>query len=103
TALLAGLIAVATALADEKPTAPKRDYRTAMRVFVQAISAQAKKADPAFFVVPQGGTGLLTDKGKPADEYLKAIDGIGQEEIFYGYDNKDNRKTPKNETDNFLK
>ena len=74
-----------------------------MREFVQAISAQAKKADPAFLVVPQGGVGLLTDKEKPAAEYLKAIDGIGQEEIFYGFDNKDNRKTPKKETDNFLK
>ena len=103
TALLTGLLAVGTAMASEKPAAPKRDYRTAMREFVQAISAQAKKADPAFLVVPQGGVGLLTDKGKPADDYLKAIDGIGQEEVFYGFDNKDNRKTPKKETDNFLK
>jgi cysteinyl-tRNA synthetase len=102
-ALIAGLLAVGTVTADDKPTAPKRDYRSAMREFVQAISAQAKKADPAFLVVPQGGVGLLTDKDKPVAEYLKAIDAIGQEEIFYGYDNKDNRKTPKKETDAFLK
>jgi cysteinyl-tRNA synthetase len=78
-----------------------------MREFVQAISAQAKKTEPRFLVIPQGGIGLLTENGKPdgkpAGDYLKAIDGIGQEEIFYGYDNKDNRKTPKKETDAFLK
>jgi cysteinyl-tRNA synthetase len=102
-ALIAGLLAVGIALAGEKPPAPRRDYRTAMREFVQAISAQAKKADPAFLVVPQGGVGLLTDKGKPAGDYLKAIDGVGQEEIFYGFDNKDNLKTPQKETDRFLK
>ncbi len=83
------------------------NYRTSMRQFVQAISAAAKKASPAFLVVPQGGIGLLTDSGdpagKPVAEYLKAIDGVGQEEVFYGYDNKDNRKTPKKETDYFLK
>jgi cysteinyl-tRNA synthetase, unknown class len=101
---IAGLV-VGTVLicGAEAPAAPKRDYRAAMREFVQAIGAQAKKANPAFLVVPQGGVGLLTEKGKPAREYLKAIDGIGQEEIFYGFDNRDNRKTPKKETDNFLK
>ncbi|OAI47000.1 hypothetical protein AYO44_10355 [Planctomycetaceae bacterium SCGC AG-212-F19] len=103
TALLALLLLGGFAWTSQKPPAAKRDYRTAMRQFVQAISAKAKKVDPAFLVVPQGGVGLLLDTGKPADAYLKAIDGIGQEEIFYGFDNKDNRKTPKMETDNFLK
>jgi len=100
--LIVGLVAV-IALAAEQPSAPKRNYRAAMREFVGKISFQAKKANPSFLVVPQSGGDLLTDKGKPADEYLKAIDGIGQEEIFYGFDNKDNRKTPKKETDAFLK
>ena len=86
-----------------RAAAPKRDYRAAMRQFVQAISAQAKKADPSFLVVPQGGVALLTDDGRPATDYLKAIDGVGQEEVFYGYDNKDNRRTPRKETDSFLR
>ena len=47
------LLAAAVASAQEKP---KRDYRQAMRQFVQAMSAEAKKAKPAFLVVPQGGT-----------------------------------------------
>lgn len=54
-----------------RPQVPKRDYRTAMREFVRAISTQAKKADSTFLVVPQGGVGLLANKGKPAAEYLK--------------------------------
>ncbi len=100
-ALLAGLAAV------ERPPAMKRDYRAAMREFVQSISASAKKTEPAFLVVPQGGLGLLTSNGEPGGKpvagYLKAIDGVGQEEVFYGYDNKDNRKTPARETEGFLK
>jgi cysteinyl-tRNA synthetase len=107
TALLGGLLAAAISCGAEPPAGAKRDYRAAMRQFVQTISAQAKKADAAFLVLPQGGVGLLTDtgkaEGKPAADYLKAIDGIGQEEIFYGFDNKDNRKTPKAETEAFLK
>jgi cysteinyl-tRNA synthetase len=103
-ALLAVLPAAAAALfAAERPTPTRRDYRGAMRQFVQAISAAARKADPSFLVVPQGGAALLTEDGKPADDYLKAVDGVGQEEVFYGFNNKDNRNTPKKETDAFLK
>ena len=101
TILVVGLLTVGIVPAAEP--APKRDYRAAMRQFVGKISTEAKKANPSFLVVPQGGVGLFTDKGRPANDYLKAIDGIGQEEIFYGFDNKDNRKTPKKETDHFLK
>ena len=97
------LLFAVSALNAEAAPVPKRDYRDAMRQFVKALSLQAKKTDPAFLVVPQGGIGLLSDGDKPAADYLKAIDGVGQEEVFYGYDNKDNRKTPKKETDFFLR
>lgn len=103
TLLVIGMILVTLGLGRAEQAKVRRDYRAAMRGFVQAISTQAKKADPAFRVVPQGGVGLLTDKGKPAEAYLHAIDGIGQEEIFYGFDNKDNRPTPKKETEGFLR
>jgi hypothetical protein len=98
TSSLALTVGLLVAIAAAKPPAPNRDYRAAMRQFVRKISLRAKKANPAFLVVPQGGVSLLTDKGKPAAEYLEAIDGIGQEEIFYGFDNRDDRKTPKQET-----
>jgi cysteinyl-tRNA synthetase, unknown class len=102
------LILLAETSADENKGSrkPRKDYRAEMRSFVLAISAQAKKDNAAFLVVPQGGAGLLTENGepdgKPVDKYLKAIDGIGQEDIFYGFGNE-NKKTPKKETDAFLK
>lgn len=108
--IVAALLSLAAGVpvpAHEQLPAAKRDYRADMRIFVQNISVAAKKVNPAFLVVPQGGIGLATDNGtadgKPVADYLKAIDGVGQEEVFYGYDNKDNRKTPKKETDYFLK
>ncbi len=61
-AIAALLVNTGFSSAGERPPTPKRDYRAAMRQFVQAISAQAKKTDPAFLVVPQGGIALLTDK-----------------------------------------
>ena len=81
----AGLLVTVFAVpAAGQATAPKRDFQAAMRQFVQTISAQTKKADPSFLVVPQGGIALLTVDGRPATDYLKAIDGVGQEEVFYG-------------------
>jgi len=74
------------------------DYRQLMRDFVRAISKVAKAVDPAFIVIPQNGEALLTETGLPdgplALEYLKAIDGIGREDLFYGYE-ADNVPTPQ--------
>jgi cysteinyl-tRNA synthetase, unknown class len=62
------------------------DYRGRMREFVKGISAYAKKTRPGFIVITQNGNELL-DTGDKA--YLKAIDGVGQEDLFYGYDADD--------------
>ncbi|NIA16379.1 MAG: hypothetical protein GWP08_20150 [Nitrospiraceae bacterium] len=74
-----------------------RDYRQDMRDFVQAISAYAKAVDPDFIVIPQNGQELLTlngeSDGTPAAAYIGAIDGQGQEDLFYGY-TADNVSTP---------
>ena len=74
------------------------DYRQQMRDFVCVISAAAKSADPDFVVIPQNGEVLLTQTGDPngpvAQEYLEAIDGIGREELFYGYA-ADDKPTPR--------
>ena len=59
------LVANGSLHAEERPLAAKRDYRADMRKFVQAISVEAKKANPAFLVVPQAGIALATDTGKP--------------------------------------
>jgi cysteinyl-tRNA synthetase len=101
-ALLASLIIAAPAHAQTS----KSHLRADMRAFVVAISLKAKSQEPRFLVVPQGGLELLTEDGeattKPASAYLSAIDGVGQEEVFYGFENDDNRKTPREETNAFL-
>lgn len=95
-----------TATGDEAVTGAEattgRDYRQDMRDFVQSVSAYAKGIKPDFVVIPQNGHTLLTENGEeagpPALAYLDAIDGIGREDLFYGYDD-DNRATPVSERD----
>lgn len=77
-----------------------RDYRQDMRDFVQAISAYGEENIPNFIIIPQNGQEIITQNGEedgaPATEYLNAIDGVGREDLFYGYDN-DNKPTPEGE------
>jgi len=84
---------------NNEPTA-ERDYRQDMRDFVQGISAYAKGIKPNFIVIPQNGNELLTENGEengpPAMNYINAIDGVGREDLFYGY-NEDNTATPESE------
>lgn len=77
-----------------------RDYRQDMRNFVQAISAYGEENIPNFIIIPQNGQEIVTqngeEDGEPETEYLNAIDGVGREDLFYGYDN-DNKPTPEGE------
>lgn len=70
-----------------------RNYKQDMRNFVQAISAYAKGINPNFIVIPQNGLELITKNGEitgqPATDYLNAIDGVGREDLFYGYEGDD--------------
>ena len=81
------------------------DYRAEMRNFVRSISIYAKELNPIFSIVPQNGHELLTANGNINDEiavdYLASIDGVGQEDLFYGYEN-DNIATPPEITENLL-
>lgn len=74
-----------------------RDFRQDMRDFVIGISQKAKGIKPGFAVIPQNGIELVSENGEaeglPAQAYLNAIDGNGQEDLFYGYDN-DDQATP---------
>jgi cysteinyl-tRNA synthetase len=80
---------------------PRRDYRADMRSFVAAIAAYGRARHPGFMVVPQNGTELITltgePSGNPALAYLKVIDGVGREDLFYGYEKFDS-PTPVRET-----
>jgi len=65
------------------------NYRQEMRIFVQGISTYTKGIVSNFTVIPQNGHDLLTENGDetgmPAANYLNVIDGVGREDLFYGY------------------
>ncbi|MBK9106359.1 MAG: endo alpha-1,4 polygalactosaminidase [Saprospiraceae bacterium] len=73
------------------------DYRKEMREFVIGISDYAKSVDPYFQVIAQNGIELVSTNGEetglPDTPYLDAIDGNGQEDLFYGY-TQDDKATP---------
>lgn len=77
------------------------DYKQEMRDFVIGISQYSKSVKPGFIVIPQNGIELVTENGektgKPHIAYLNAIDAVGQEDLFYGYDN-DDKATPTDVT-----
>lgn len=77
------------------------DYREEMRGFVQQISSHARHAKPGFIIIPQNGIELVTSTGQPdgtaATSYLEAIDGCGQEDLFFGF-TQDDQPTPATET-----
>jgi cysteinyl-tRNA synthetase, unknown class len=74
------------------------DYREEMRKFVIGISQYAKAQNAQFAIIPQNGIELITTNGESdgslATSYVNAIDGVGQEDLFFGYDGKDNVPTP---------
>ena len=90
------LIAVAC---NRENVEPCDDYRQAMRDFVIRISETARTQDADFVVIPQNGIELVTmgddAHSELAATYLAAIDGHGQEDLFYGY-SRDDKPTPTN-------
>jgi len=78
------------------------DYRQKMRDFVVKISEKAKSQNPAFQIIAQNGVELIstneTHDGQLASEYISAIDGQGQEDLFFGYA-KDDKATPHKTTE----
>lgn len=66
----------------------KIDYKQEMRNFVQEISEYAKTQKSGFIIIPQNGVQLVSDNGKwdgnPDMDYLNAIDGLGQESLYFG-------------------
>ena len=79
--------------ADTGETSGPVDYRAEMRNFVQGISALGRARRPGFIVIPQNGHELLSlyadPAGETAHDYVAAIDGVGREDLFYGYYNDD--------------
>ncbi len=83
------IVAACFVLACKKNDIPDLDFRQEMRTFIQEISAYAKSSHPTFLVIPQNGLELISLNGEatgpPATDYLQAIDGLGREDLFYGY------------------
>jgi cysteinyl-tRNA synthetase len=68
-------------------------YKEYMRTFVRDISVWAKLQETGFIIIPQNGHELATvdgdNNGSPHTAYIAAIDGAGQEDLFFGYNNDD--------------
>ncbi len=77
---------------DLGPTAGILDYREEMRSFVQNISTFARRYNRNFAVFTQNGMDLLVKEDPdndtisvPSRSYIRSIDGVLQEGLFYGY------------------
>ena len=73
------------------------------------ISSFSKEKSGGFVIIPQNGIELISlngdSGGNLAEDYISAIDGVGQEDLFYGYTG-DNIATPAGESEylnSFLK
>lgn len=82
---------------DSQPIDNTIDYKQDMREFVIGISEYSKTINANFNVIPQNGIELVSSTGEEDGQahlaYLNAIDGNGQEDLFYGYD-EDDQATP---------
>ena len=68
---------------------PAVDERAAMVDFVSALARWARRQKPGFIVVPQNAAELLA-----LPQYREVVDGIGQEELHYGWEGEDGRPAP---------
>jgi cysteinyl-tRNA synthetase len=68
------------------------DYEQAMVDFVVGIADSAHARNPDFGIFPQNGSALGSHP-----EYLAAVTGIGQEDVYFGYDG-DGIATPSSVT-----
>jgi cysteinyl-tRNA synthetase len=87
---------------DDEQNIPKLNFREEMRIFVKDISTYAKAIDSNFLIIPQNGQEILTtnseSNGPLATSYINAIDAVGREDLFYGY-NGDDIATPTADKD----
>jgi len=91
------LLILITFFSCNKDDIPDLDFRQEMRDFVIGISEYSRINDPDFIIIPQNGIELVSNNGEETGSlnagYSDAIDGNGQEDLFYGY-NKDDQATP---------
>lgn len=93
-AILLAVLTITSCNNEDDPTDLSQvDFKREMRLLVQEISVYAKTTNPNFIIIPQNGIELITINSEPEGDidadYLEAIDGVGQEDLFYGYVNDD--------------
>lgn len=76
---------------------PEAFYRAEMRQFVIQLSSYARQMNPNFIIIPQNGVELIVpqefEEPNASDNYLKTINGVGREDLFYGFET-DNELSP---------
>jgi len=91
-------------MATADPNAPT-SVRDAMRSWVIGIARAAKRMSPEFVIVAQNGEELITFadpvSAPLATDYLDAVDGLGREDLFFGY-TADDEPTPSDATERML-
>ncbi|MDR6302246.1 endo alpha-1,4 polygalactosaminidase [Mesonia maritima] len=79
------------------------DYAQEMRNFVINIHEDAIDKNSEFIIIPQNGIALVANNQEATGDlnqpYLEAIDGVGQEDLYFGF-NLINEQTPVEETNN---
>lgn len=100
-ALFLLLLFIVSCNKDDSPETPSGiDLRQEMRDFVIHIAGYARGFDDDFIVIPQNGIELVSANGEAdgplSTSYVEAVNGHGQEDLFYGY-NQDDHSTPDKE------
>lgn len=67
------------------------DAEEEMLKLIEEISSYAKSRDKHFLIIPQN-LGFM--EGDYSERLKNKIDAVGQEEVFYGFENKDGKETP---------
>ena len=101
-----GIIAFIILFGCKKDDTPEgMDFKQEMRNFVIGISKYAKNYNSDFYIIPQNGMEIVSNNGQEDGQaetsYVNAIDGNGQEDLLYGYDNDD--EATKTSTINYLR
>jgi cysteinyl-tRNA synthetase len=85
---------------DDDPEKTNDEYKQEMRAFVQGISKYTRSIKSSFIIIPQNGQELVTtngqEDGSAVTDYLHAINGVGREDLFYGYE-EDDKATPSDD------
>jgi cysteinyl-tRNA synthetase len=91
------ILSISCAKDDKSDPNSVADAKQKMRDFVIEISQYAKNKNSNFNIIAQNGIELVSSNGEdtsiPNNDYLNAINGNGQEDLLYGYEN-DDQATP---------